>query len=208
MDDVPGNQVGGMVRRINTALDKRYAFERANKPSSPLIEMREADTQLRGNSTVARFLIVLGADPEVMLNRVRKDGYRSNLKAMRKVRMLAEYMAGHHGKINGVVKALFAASIIAAKENHPWVSNSDAEAILLRLQTSNPELLSSIAAFTALRIKSASEARNQACQFRTAFENLKVFYSSRDDETDLSSNGVRASMVSPLIQALAHRWGL
>src|SRR5689334_14976642 len=131
MHDVSGPKAASMVRKINLALEKRYAFERENKPNSPLVEMRDAYTQLHGNTNVARFLCVLEAEPDVMLNRVRKDGYRSNLKAIRKIRMLAEYMAGEHGRINGVTKALFAASIIAARENQPWVSNSDAEAILL-----------------------------------------------------------------------------
>lgn len=211
MNKVSGPKLAGMVSRINRALDKRIAFEQAKAPKSSHIELKAADKQLRGNKTVAAFLAVLGADPDKMLNNERKAGYRSNLKAIRKIRMLAEYMAGEHGAVNGVVKALFAATILAAKNNSPWTSNKDAEQILLGLadRTDMPtELLCSVVNFTSLNILDPSEARNQACQFRTAFENLGVFFFSREDANNLSSNGIYADLNNPLIKALANKWGL
>lgn len=210
MESIPSTQVASMVRSINAALNHREAYERQKAPNGAHVELRDVIGMLRGNSTVARFLIVLGADPDVMLNKQRKAGYRANLKPIRKIRMLAEYMAGEHGAVNGVVKALFAATIMAAKLKTYWLSNDELERILARIPLMDvpEELRVSIQAWNAVNIKSGAESRNQACQFRTAFENLGCYIKSREDMADLNKSGIYANMNNPLIQDLAKRWNL
>lgn len=203
-------KVSGMIARMGRALDHRAAYEAAKAPNKFHVELAAADKQMRGNKTLARFYCVLDANPDVVLNRERIAGYRANLKTVRKVRGLAEYMEGQHGKINGVCKALFAATILAARMDIYWISNNDAEKLLssVPLKGMHPELKKALEELSGLNIRDAKEARNQACQFRTAFENLGCYFVSRDDENNLSSNGIRANLTNPLIMALSERWGI
>jgi hypothetical protein len=202
-------KVTGMIKRVANALAKREAFEQQKAPNALHIELQAAKAQLQGNKTVARLFLSIAADPDVVLNRERKRGYRANLKCIRKVRMLAEYMAGDNGKINGVCKALFAATILAGMSGKPWVSNNDAEKLLLQVPLSDlpQELADALAELRGLNIRDAKEARNQACQFRTAFENLGCYYVCKGNSDNLDQRGIVANNDSPLIQALAQRWG-
>lgn len=211
MELVSAPKVTAMLKRIDKALETRAIFEQSKKKPA-YIELQAAFEQMEGNKTLARFFAVMDCDPIEYLNKERKRGYRTNLKTVRKVRMLAEYMRGEHGAINGVCKALFAATILAAKHGKPWSSNSEAELLLFGMPTSqfqrNEELWKAYESFSMLNIRSGEEARNQACQFRTAFENLGVYFKSREDEADLSTNGIYADLNNPLIKALACKWSL
>jgi hypothetical protein len=210
MHFVPGPTVRSMISKVRKALDERTAFEEAKKPGKLHVELRDAVKQLDGNALMARFYCVLKADPMEVLNKERKEGYRANLKTVRKVRMTAEYLAGDSTRLNGVCKALFAATILAARLGKPWVSNNDAEKLLLSLPvtTGNAELTAALKELQGMNIENASEARNQACQFRTAFENLNCYRIARGNAKDLSANGIYANLDSPLIMALADRWGI
>jgi hypothetical protein len=210
MQQVPNRDVSNMLAKIARALDKRAAFEASKAPHKLHVELMAADKQMRGNKTLARFYAVLDASPDLILNRERKEGYRANLKTVRKVRGLSEFMAGENGKINGVCKALFAATILAARMGTEWVSNNDAEKLLLALplDSMNGELRDALAELSGLNIRDAKEARNQACQFRTAFENLGCYFVSRSNPDDMNANGIRANLESPLMFSLANRWGL
>lgn len=210
MELIPNQKVSAIIRQIDKALSIRSDFE-ASKAKPAYIELEAAKKQMAGNKTLARFFAVMETNPIEFLNLERKAGYRTNLKIVRKVRMLAEYMRGEHGAINGVCKALFAATIIAAKQGSPWTSNNDAEKLLFQAFDAmrfSEEFFRSYETFSRLNIQSPEEARNQACQFRTAFENLGVYFNTRNDENDLSSNGIYADLTNPLIIDLTNRWGL
>lgn len=209
MAAIPAPTVSAMLKRVARALDKRASFEAA-KSSRLNVELLAADKQMRGNKTLARFYCVLGADPDLVLNRERKAGFRANLKTVRKVRLLAEFMAGEHSKINGVCKALFAATILANRLGQPWVSNNDAEKLLLSMpvESMGAELKEALSELKGLNIRDAKESRNQACQFRTAFENLGCYYVAKSNPDDLDDRGIIANMDSPLMFSLANRWGL
>ncbi len=210
MASVKPQAVQGMLKRIDRALVEREAFERQKNPHKLHVELEAAKQQMTGNKTLARFYVVLSADPGLILNRVRQDGSRANLKTVRKVRILAEYMAGENGKINGVCKALFAATILAATLNRPWVSNNDAEKLLLALpvETMGQELRQAFDEMKGLNIRNAKESRNQACQFRTAFENLCCYFVTKDNPDALNDRGIYADLNNPLMSALRERWGL
>lgn len=209
MTAVKPQAVIGMLKRVNKALDSRVAFEAA-KGTRANIELASAEKQMRQNKTLAKFYAVLKADPDLVINRVRKDGYRANLKTVRKVRMLAEYMAGQNGKVNGVCKALFAATILAARMGKPWVSNNDAEKLILQLpvESMGAELRAAFEELRGLNVRDPKEARNQACQFRTAFENLGCYFVAKSNIDDADERGIIANMESPLIVALAEKWGI
>lgn len=210
MDQQPSQKVASMTHQLNQAFKNRETYERQKNPLGSHIELNSVKRQLVGNALVARFLCTLKADPDIMLNKQRKAGYRANLKAIRKIRMLAEYMAGKGHAINGVCKALFAATILANKFKMAWLSNAECEKILAQMDLKEfpEELRLSIEEFNKTSISDPMEVRNQACQFRTAFENLGIYFMTRDDADNNNNIGIYGDMANPLMQDLAVRWGL
>lgn len=210
MAELPSQRVASMVHAINKALDRRIDFEVTKNPNAAHIELREADKQIRNNATFARFLLVCGADPDTILNKVRKQGQRANLKNIRKLRMLAEYCAGKHGAINAVTKSLLASTIVAANRQIPWLSNAEQVRILsdMRLNLLPDEIAQSIMQFNHKYLKSSAESQNQASQFRTAFENLGCYTKSREDDDNFSQTGIHANINHPLMSYLNNRWNL
>lgn len=210
MASVHPNAVNAMVRRINKAIADREAFEVQKLPHGSHIELRRAKAYLVNNRTLAAFLSVCGADPDKMVNRTRKDGYRSNLKGIKKLRNLVDYVTGKTRSFERVSLALFASSIIAAKRGIKWISNTEQELILSSLDvTSLPQdVRDAIKHYQNAYLRIEGDSRNQACQFRTTFDNLGCYFFSREDVEDANRLGIMINQDSPVIQYLASQWEL
>jgi hypothetical protein len=203
-------KVSAMVRSINKALDSRLAFERQKAPHSALIEYRRANAFMRNNRRLGAFLAVVGADPDQMLNRTRKAGTRANLKGIKKVRQLLDYLTGETNRFERVSLALFASSIIAAKKGIQWISNNEQELILSTVDVGSlPEAVrEAIEEYKHKYMTLEGDSRNQSCQFRTTFANLGCYYFSNEDVDDSNRNGIQIDLDSPIIRELNRRWNL
>lgn len=209
MNGFRSRQVESMLHKIDAQLIERRAFEETARPNKTHIELREAEKQLRGNETVARFFLANSVDPSRVLNWTRKDGYRSNLKGIRKLRKLCEFVA-NYGSIDRVSKALFAATIIAANRGCGWISNSQQELILsdLPVSTLPQELREAVSEWQNRYMSLTHESRNQSCQWRTTYENCGAYAMSAQDTVNGQELGVTVNMDSPLVQYLNNRWKL
>jgi hypothetical protein len=199
-----------MLRKLENEMSKREAFEVAKAPNAPLIELRRAKQTIIGNRRFAAFMAAISADPSELLNKVRKEGYRSNLKGIQKVKSLVEYVNGRSNKFDRVSLALFAVSIIAAKKGIDWISNEQQMFILSSLDVPGipEEVREAVRYYQAKHLTLAGDAANQACQFRTTFNNLGLFtYANRDVE-ERNLNGIQVNLNSPVIQYLSARWKL
>jgi hypothetical protein len=202
--------VTGMVKRINKALEEREAFERLKAPHSAHIEFRRARSFLANNRGFAAFLCALNVDPDHLLNRVRKDGYRANLKGVRKLKNLYQYVTGKTRSFERVSLALFASSIVAAKRGINWINNNEQELILSSLPVSSlpDEVQEAIKDYQHKYMRIEGDSRNQACQFRTTYDNLGCYFVSRDDVDDSNRQGIHINLDSPVIQFLSKKWEL
>lgn len=204
------SKVNASLRRVEKSLAKREAFEIQKAPHNPHIELRRAARYLRGNKTFAAFMAAIGADSDLFLNRERKLGYRSNLKGVQKVKSLVEYITGRSKKFDRVSLALFASSIIAAKRGIDWISNQEQEKILSSLPVDSlpPEVADAIRHYQYKYMRIEGDSRNQACQFRTTFDNLGCYEFSKADTPDANLNGIEVNLDSPVIQFLSAKWEL
>lgn len=203
--------VSSMVERINSALLERAKFERQNKPNGSHIEFRRVANQFNDSRTVAAFLIALNASPEIMFNRERKAGTRADLKGLQKVRKLIDYVTGRTTVIDTVTKALFAATIIAAKMGIEWIASPEQEMILSdsRIKSLPNDVREAIADYQLRHMSLEGDSRPQSCRFRTTFANLGLYQFHRDefDNSD-STLGISVNLDNPLIQYLTLRWDL
>jgi hypothetical protein len=207
---VPPQEVTAMVHRINLALEARERFERSRTPHGSHIELRRAKAFLRNNRRLAAFLVVCGADPSEMLNKVRKAGSRSDLKGFQKLKRLVDYCTGRSQVFERVSLALFASTIIAANRGIGWISSTEQELILSNVPVGSlpAEVQTAIEEYKHRYMRLEGDSRPQACRFRTTFENLGLYYMSREDSDDTSSLGINVNMDSPVIQYLNQRWEL
>lgn len=207
---VPTKEVTAMLRRIMAELNKRQEFETLKEPFGSHVVLKQTIAMLRGNRRFAAFLCVIGADPAEMFNRTRKEGTRADLKGIKKVKMLVDYVTGRTGAFERVSLALFAATIIAAKKGVKWVSNAEQELILSSLDiTSLPEeVQDAIKAYQHKYMRIHGDSRPQSCRFRTTFSNLGAFMFSREDQDDKNRLGIMVNMDSPIVRYLTDRWEL
>lgn len=206
--------VTAMNDRIFAALEERGEFERLKAPHGSHIEFRRAADALyglQGNNRVSAFLVALNADPDLMLNRVRKDGTRSNLKGFTKIRKLVDYVTGKTQRLETVTLALFASTIIAAQMGVEWIASPEQELILSpeKVQSLPVEVQAAIRDFQHKHMRLTGDSRPQACQFRTTFENLGCFHQLRDNFYDNAYTfGISVVPSNPLVSYLSSRWGL
>lgn len=210
MKAVSNKDAGNMKARIKKAFHKREAFELKKEPNGTHIELRRAERFLLDNDNLARMLVVLNADPDLMLNRERKEGYRSNLKGFQKIKSLLQYIVGESLSFERVSLALFASTIIAAKSGIERISNVEQELVLSNVPVSSfpKELQSAIEDYKHKFMRLRGDSRNQSCQFRTTFDNLGAYTFDSADSSDKNGKGIIVNMESPLIQYLAARWKL
>lgn len=211
VSNVKPKDVSAMVKRVNAALKTRADYELMKSPNGSHVELRRVAGMFADSRTVAAFLHVLGADPDLMFNRVRKAGTRSNLKGFRKVRQLIDYTTGRKGTFETVSKALFASTIIAAQKGATWISSQEQELILSNVPVNSlsKEIREAIEEYKHKHMTLEGDSRPQSCQFRTTFNNLNIYDYAREefDNTDYSL-GIMVNMESPVIQYLSHRWNL
>lgn len=204
-------QVNAMVERINSALKDRAFFERAKAPNSSHVELRRIVAQFMHNKTVAAFFIVCGADPALIFNRERKAGTRANLKGLKKVKQLIDYVTGKTNAFETVSKALFAATIIAALKGCKWIASPEQELILSDESVSSlpEEISTAIYSYQHKHMTIEGDSRPQSCQFRTTFNNLGMYSYSREefDSCDYTL-GINVNLGHPVIEYLATRWNL
>lgn len=203
--------VTAMVERINLALKKRADFELSKKPNGTHIELRRVAGKFADSRGIAAFLHCIDADPDLMFNRVRKDGTRSNLKGLQKVRKLYEFIVGDTGAVETVTCALFASTIIAARMGVNWVSSAEQEFILSseKVKSLPAKVRDAIYAYQHKHMTLEGDSRSQSCQFRTTFSNLGAYYFAREefDESDYSL-GISINLKSPIVQFLSDAWEL
>lgn len=207
------DKVSAMVERINTALFERATFERSKRPHNSHIELRRVASAFADSRTVAAFLLALDANPHLMFNRVRKAGTRSDLKGLLKVRRLIDYvMGGDTAKdLDAVSKALFAATILAALNGVEWIASPEQELVLsnVRIESLPAELQSAVFEYQAKHMRVEGDSRPQSCRFRTTYANMGMYTFMRDDMDDNDYTlGISVNLSNPLIQYLAHTWGL
>jgi len=205
------DEVEAMTARINAALKERALFERAKNPNGSHVELRRVVAQFMHNKTFAAFLMVCGANPELLFNRERKAGSRANLKGFSKVRQLLDYITGKTNAFEIVSKALFAASIIAALKGIYWIASPEQELILSDESVNSlpQEIREAIYKYQHKHMTVEGDSRNQSCQFRTTFSNLGMYSFSRDefDNSDYTM-GINVDLNHPVIQYLINRWQL
>lgn len=207
---VPGRDIANMKRRIEKALKEREAFERAKSPNGAHIELERAKNYILNNRRFAAFMVATNSDPNELLNRSRKVGYRANLKGIKKVKMLCDYVTGRTKVFERTSLALFASTIIAALRGINWISNNEQELILSNLDVGSlpKDVQEAIAEYKHKYMSISGDSRNQSCQFRTTFENLGCFYQSREDCDDMNRLGIGVNLDNPIIQHLIERWNL
>jgi hypothetical protein len=208
---VPKREAAKMIKRINKAVLDRATFEREKSPNGSHVELRRVANLYVDSDRIARFLVVLGADPDLMFNRVRKDGTRSNLKGLKKVSGLVDYVTGKTGAIETVTKALFAGTIIAALKGVTWVASQEQEFILSSEKVASMplEIREAIYAYQHKHMTIEGDSRPQSCAFRTTFANIGVFHYMREDfDNTAYTMGVVINMDSPVVQYLVERWEL
>lgn len=203
--------VSAMVNRIMEALREREAFERAKKPNGSHIALRKAFNAFAYNRRVAAFLLVIGANPQVMFNRSRQQGSRANLNGFMKVRKLIDYITGEEETFERVSLALFAATIIAANMGKGWIANPEQELILSseKVESLPPAIRDAIRDYQHKYMSLTGDSRFQACQFRTTFNNMGIYHYMREDfDNSEYANGILVNMESPVVQFLNDRWNL
>lgn len=205
--------VADMSAHILAAIKERADFEHKLKPNGSHVELRKVFRDfygIDGNKTVSAFFIAVDADPQLLFNRQRKDFTRANLKGFHKIRKLINLVMGT-GDVDTVTKALFASTIIAALKGVNWVASPEQELIL------SPEAVLSLPADIREAIYSfqhkhstvEGDARPQASQFRTTFENLNCFVSTRDEFDNVAyTKGVTVLLNSPIVSFLKDKWQL
>lgn len=196
--------INAMVKHIEKAYKDREAFEMEKNPHGSHIELRRAKNLIVNNRRFAAFLATVGINPETLLNKSRKLDTRANLKGIKKLRMLCDYITGETRVFERVSLALFAATIIAANRGINWISNAEQELILSNLPVSSlpDELQKAIEEYKHKYMFIGGDSRNQSCQFRTTFANMDCFYFSREDTADSNRLGIGVNMESPIIQHL------
>lgn len=202
--------INAMVKRIEKAFKERESFEYSKNPNGSHIELRRAKNLILNNRRFAAFLIAVNACPDKLLNKSRKLDTRANLKGIKKIRMLCDYITGETRIFERVSLALFASTIIAALKGVQWISNSEQELILsnVPVQSLPSEVQAAIADYKHRYMSLAGDSRNQSCQFRTTFENLDCFYFSREDTLDSNRLGIGVNLNNPIITYLVDRWNL
>jgi hypothetical protein len=205
------NRTQAMVERINAALKDRAEFELRKAPNGSHIELRKVAGMFADNRRVAAFLCAVDADPDLMFNRVRKNGTRSNLKGFTKVRKLIDYVTGRTKVFERVSLALFASTIIAANKGVSWIASPEQELILSSESVNSlpRDVQEAIADYKHKHMTLEGDSRPQACQFRTTFANLGVyeFYRDEFDNTDYTL-GISVIMSSPIVRYLNDVWQL
>lgn len=207
---VPSIKTTNMVKAIHKALVERECFEKAKSPNGSHIELERAKAMLAHNRRFAAFMVATNNNPNELLNSTRKAGTRANLKGIKKVRMLVDYITGKTNIFERVSLALFASTIIAAQKGIEWISNAEQELILSNLDVSSlpNEVQEAINAYKHKYMWIGGDSRNQSCQFRTTFNNLGCFYQSREDCDDMNRGGIGVNLNHPVIDYLATRWNL
>ncbi len=202
--------INAMIKRIEKAYKEREAFEYSKNPNGSHIELRRAKNLIVGNRRFAAFLSAIGACPDKLLNKSRKLDTRANLKGIKKISMLCDYITGESRIFERVSLALFASTIIAALKGTQWISNAEQELILsnVPVQSLPHEVQAAIHDYKHKYMSLAGDSRNQSCQFRTTFENLNCFYFSREDTIDSNRLGIGVLLDSPVITYLIDKWNL
>lgn len=205
------DQVAAMRERINSALKERAFYEREKSPNGSHVELRRTVSAFLHNNSAAAFFLVCGADPDLVFNRERKAGTRANLKGFRKVRQLIDYITGKSHAFETVSKALFACSIVASYKGINWLASPEQELILSpeELGSLPEDIRNDIYSFQHKHMTIEGDSRNQACQFRTTFENLNMFIQLRDEfDGNEYTLGISVIPNHPVIEYLATRWNL
>lgn len=202
--------ITAMAKRVEKAFKERESFELAKNPNGSHIELRKAKAMMLHNRRFAAFLSAIDANPDKLLNKSRKEGTRANLKGIKKIRMLLDYVTGETRVFERVSLALFAASIIAAKRGIKWISNAEQELILSNLDVGSLPLdvQTAIKEYKHKYMSITGDSRNQSCQFRTTFSNLGCFWFSRQDCDDSNRLGIEVDLDSPIIRYLSDKWNL
>lgn len=204
-------EVDSMVKRINSALLERANFEREKAPHKSHVELRRVAAQFADSRNVAAFFVALNVDPWIMFNKVRKNGWRTNLKGLQKVRRLVDYVMGNKPTLDMDSTALFAATIIAANKGIEWISSSEQEFILSSesINSLPKDIAKTIHEFQSKRMTIEGGSRPHSCEWRTTYANMGLYTYSREEvgEDDYSL-GVHIDLTNPLIIFLNETWGL
>lgn len=209
LDQKP-KEVTAMVGRVNTALYERATFERSKKPHGSHVELRRVANMYADSRNMAAFLHVIGADPQVMFNKVRKDGTRANLKGLQKVRKLCDFIL-EDKPLDMPSKALFAATIIANRMGAKWISSNEQEFILSSesVESLPADIRNAIYAYQHKHMTIEGDSRPQSCTFRTTYANLGAYHYAREEfDNSEYSLGIMVDTTSPIIQHLTATWEL
>lgn len=208
---VSEKDINAMVKRITRALTDRAEYEYNKNPNGSHVELRRVVNWFKDSRSIAAFLHVIGADPQEMFNRQRKNGSRSNLKGLKKVRQLFDYISGRTNAFERVSLAMFASTIIAADQGVSWISSQEQELILSSEQVNSlpVQVRTAIREYQHKHMTLAGDSRNQACSFRTTFANLGIYTFAREDFDDNAYTlGINVNMNSPIVRYLYDRWEL
>ena len=208
MAKLPPKKVSNMVEALNANYAERWLYELGKRPNASHTWLRRA-AWVRNNESFARFMLALNADPANLLNRERIAGARSDLKGLDKIKALYRYTTGKTNKLGKLEAALFALTIIAANKGYAWISNAQLELVLstLDITSLSDEVAGPLEAWRNLSIDPMN-ARQEACRWRTSFENLNCYSIETAKDQQTSQAGVVIDLANPLIDALNERWQL
>lgn len=205
------NEVQTMKKRIEKAIYDRALFERQKAPNASHVELRRVAGDFINSTNAAAFFVLLNADPDLIFNRVRKEGTRASLKGLRKIKCLIDYIMGNKDTLDIVSKALFASTIVAANKGVEWIASPEQEYILSPESVNSlpKDIREAIYTFQHKHMTIEGDARHAASHFRTTFANLG-FYTYAREEFDNSSYqmGIVIDLHNPVIIYLNERWGL
>jgi hypothetical protein len=197
-----------MRTRINSSFAAREQFETKMNPESETKADLINAKQKWASRAVERVFTALNIDPDMLVNIQRKANQRANLKALRKISGVCEFLL-NGSKLEKVVISFFVSTLIAHRNGIDWISNQDQYAILSSAKLNRfPQFVQD--AVTDYQHKFMTEGKfTQASQMRTAFENVGIYQIvTRYDNNNNAMSGITLKDSHPLLIALADKLGV
>jgi hypothetical protein len=117
--------VGNMVKKIKKSFENRDAFEVSQglNTSEKNSYTVERDRMLNNSVAVARLFLALNLEPSAVIERKVASNAMFNAKALKKVTEIAQFVCGYGQRLERVMRAFIACSIIATEKGHATITN-------------------------------------------------------------------------------------
>lgn len=209
--NISSQAVTAKSKAIVKAIATRQEYETA-KGTGWHIELFKLEKKLENRDIMkafARLLCLANASPDRIFNYERQVNSRANIKGIVKILNLALYLDNYTGNLDRVTLTLFYLTISSALAGQDYVNNHETELQLFghSYSTLPPEIAEKLRKIFAAR-RGVNDCRNEACQFRTAFENLGIFAKESVERGLRTDKGIRIDLESPIVRALIDRWNL